>query len=84
MREARPDLWGTLYYLGKAELALGHAAAAVLMLQQAALRAPDEPAVAYQLGRALQALGRKAEAQQAFARVAQLKAQGNTETMLMK
>lgn len=84
VREARPDLWGTLYYLGKAELALGHAEAAVPMLQQAARRAPGESAVAYQLGRALQALGRKAEAREAFARVARLKAQGNTETILMR
>ncbi|MBY0508421.1 MAG: tetratricopeptide repeat protein [Bryobacteraceae bacterium] len=82
--EARPDLWGTHYYLGKAELALGHSAKALPLLQKAANRAPDESAVQYQLGRALQSLGRAAEAKQAFARVAQLKARGNTETIRMK
>ncbi len=82
--DARPDLWGTHYYLGKAKLALGEAAAALPLLQRAAARAPGESAVQYQLARALQALGRKAEAQQAFARVAKLKAQGNTETIVMK
>ncbi len=84
VREARPDLWGTLYYLGKAELALGHSPAALPLLERAAARAPDEAAVQYQLGRALQALGRKTEAQAAFARVAKLKAAGHTETILMK
>lgn len=82
--ESRPDLWGTHYYLGKAQLALGHAAAAVPLLQTAAARAPGESSVHYQLGRALQSLGRKAEAQRAFARVSQLKAQGNAETIVMK
>ena len=82
--EARPDLWGTYYYLGRAQLALGHAALALPLLQRAAARAPGESAVQYQLARALQLLGRKAEAQQAFARVARLKAQGNSDTIVMK
>jgi tetratricopeptide (TPR) repeat protein len=82
--EARPDLWGTHYYLGKAQLALGHADVALPLLRTAAAKAPNESAVQYQLARTLQALGRKAEAQQAFARVAKLKVNANTETIVMK
>ena len=49
-----------------------------------AARAPSESAVQYQLARTLQALGRKAEAQQVFARVARLKVRANSETIVMK
>ena len=84
VREARPDLWGTSYYLGKAQLALGNAAAALPLLRTAASRAPDEAPVQYQLARALQALGRKAEAKLAFARVSRLKSKANSESILMK
>ena len=81
---ARPDLWGTSYYLGKAQLALGKPALALPQLRQAARRAPAEAPVQFQLARALQALGRTAEAAQAFARVRQLQAAANNESIVMK
>jgi len=84
VRTARPDLWGTCYYLGKAQLALGKPGAALPLLEQAAKRAPNEAPVQYQLARALQALGRRAQAKQAFARVAALQAQSNSESIVMK
>jgi len=80
---SRPDLWGTSYYLGKAQLALGKPNAALPLLQEAARRAPKESPVQYQLARAYQALGRRAEAAQAFARVARLKSKANSESILM-
>lgn len=83
VKSARPDLWGTSYYLGKAQLALGKPAAALPLLQEAARRAPNESPVQYQLARAYQALGRRAEATQAFAKVARLKSQANSESILM-
>ena len=46
--------------------------------------APGESAVQYQLARTLQALGRKNEAQLAFARVSRLKAQANSDAIVMK
>jgi Flp pilus assembly protein TadD len=84
VRTARPDLWGTSYYLGKAQLAMGKPALALPLLQEAARRAPNEAPVQYQLARALQALGRKAEAKTAFARVSQLQASANSESILMR
>ncbi len=84
VRSSRPDLWGTSYYLGKAQLALGKAALALPLLLEAARRATNESPVQYQLARAYQALGRKTEAAQAFASVARLKAQANSETILMR
>ena len=83
VKTARPDLWGTSYYLGKAHLALGKPAAALSLLQEAARRAPNESPVHYQLARAYQALGRRTEAAQAFAKVARLKSQANSESILM-
>ena len=80
---SRPDLWGTSYYLGKAQLALGKPNAALPLLQEAARRAPKESPVQYQLARAYHALGRRAEAAQAFARVARLKSKANSESILM-
>ncbi len=84
VKSSRPDLWGTSYYLGKAQLALGKPALALPLLIEAAHRAPNESPVQYQLARAYQGLGRKTEAAQAFARVARLKAQANSETILMR
>ncbi len=84
VKKARPDLWGTSYYLGKAQLSLGKPALALPLLQEAARRAPNEAPVQYQLARTLQALGRKAEAAQAFARVNRLKSDANAESILMK
>lgn len=82
--ESRPDLWGTHYYLGKAQMLLGNARAALPLLETAVQRAPREAPVHYQLARALQSLGRAAEAKQAFARVAQLQRQANSESIVMK
>lgn len=84
VRTARPDLWGTSYCLGKAQLALGKPGGALPLLEQAAKRAPNEAPVQYQLARALQALGRRAQANHAFARVAALQAQSNSESIVMK
>ena len=84
VKSSRPDLWGTSYYLGKAHLALGKAAAALPLLREAARQAPNESPVQYQLARACQALGLKTEAAQAFARVARLKSQANSESILMR
>jgi Flp pilus assembly protein TadD len=81
---SRPDLWGTHYYLGKAQMLLGNAKAALPLLDTAAQRAPGEAPVHYQRARALQSLGRAAEAKQAFARVAQLQRQANSESIVMK
>jgi tetratricopeptide (TPR) repeat protein len=81
---ARPDLWGTHYYLGKAQLQLGNAKAALPLLETAAKRAPEEAPVHYQLARALQSLGRATEAKVAFARVAKLQRQSNSESIMMK
>lgn len=83
VKSARPDLWGTSYYLGKAQLSLGKAAAALPLLLEASRRAPNESTVQYQLGRAYQVLGRRTQAAQSFARVARLKSQANSESILM-
>lgn len=80
----RPDLWGTSYYLGKAQLALGNPRAALPLLAAAAQRAPTEAPVLYQWARALQANGRKLEADRLFRRVAQLQRQAAAETIVMK
>ena len=65
-------------------LELCNAAPAPPLLQTAARRDPREATVHYQLARALQALGRAAEARQAFARVAQLRREANPESIVMK
>ncbi len=80
----RPDLWGTSYYLGKAQLALDNAKEALPLLAQAAKRAPNEAPVLYQWARALQASGRKLEADRLFRRVAQLQRQAAAEIIVMK
>jgi len=72
-RAARPDFWGSYYYLGRAKLARKDPAAADL-LQTAARLNPGEAPVFFQLARALDASGRKAEAAQARARFAELNA----------
>jgi Flp pilus assembly protein TadD len=84
VQDARPDLWGTFYYLGKAQLSQGKASLALPLLQQAATRVPNDTSVQYQLARTLQALGRKAEAAQAFARLSKLRAQSVPEQIQLK
>jgi tetratricopeptide (TPR) repeat protein len=69
-----PDAWGPLYYLGRIHLAQGDVRQALLFLDRAAKLKPEEPAIYYQLGRALQKDGRENEARAAFARLQQLKA----------
>jgi len=81
---ARPDLWGTHCYLGKAQVLLGNTKAALPLLETAAKRVPEEAPVHYQLARASQAVGRPADAKLAFARVAKLQRQANNESIMMK
>lgn len=80
----RPDLWGTSYYLGKAQLALQQPLKAIPLLEQAARHSPKEAAVQYQLARALQLAGRTAEAKQAFARVQALQKAGAQEPLVLR
>jgi Flp pilus assembly protein TadD len=68
-----PDSWAAFYYHGKALLGLGQAAKAVRLLWRASELNYDEASVSYQLGRALQALGRTGEAKIAMARVRELR-----------
>ena len=63
------------YYLGKAKLRLEKPAEAVVLLQRAVTLNPADEALAYyELGRALKACGREAEARTALARVHDLQA----------
>jgi len=72
---AKPDFWAPCFYLGKAKLQLEKPAEAVVLLQRAAALNPaDEISVYYQLGKALEACGRRAEARTALARVRDLRA----------
>ena len=74
-KAARPDFWASYFYQGKAELRLQKPAAAVVLLQRAAALNPaDEISVYYQLGKALEACGREAEAHAALARIRDLRA----------
>ncbi len=72
-RALTPDFWGPLYYLGRIDVEQGHYAQALPLLKNAAKQRPEESAIQYQLGRALQKLGREAEARAAFARVKEIK-----------
>jgi tetratricopeptide (TPR) repeat protein len=81
---ARPKLWGTHYYLGKAKLALNQPRAAIPLLAQAAKLSPNEAPVQYQLARAYQAAGRMLEAKQAFARVQKLQQQAQPEPLVLR
>jgi Flp pilus assembly protein TadD len=72
-RQASPDAWGPLYYLGRIYLDRGDVKQALVCLERAAKLKADEPAVHYQLGRALRKAGREAEARNAFAVVKRLK-----------
>jgi Flp pilus assembly protein TadD len=69
-----PDSWAAFFYRGKALFELNQAAKALPMLQHAAELNDTEAAVFYQLGRALQTLGRTGEAKTAIARVRELRA----------
>ena len=60
--------------MGKAKLRLEQPAEAVALLQRAVELNPDEATAYYQLGRALQACGREAEARAALRRVQELRA----------
>ena len=62
------------FYLGKAKLRLKKAAEAVVPLQRAVELNPDDASVYYQLGKALEACGREAEARRALLRVRDLRA----------
>ena len=73
-RELKPNFWGSYFYLAKAR-----PAEAIPLLQKAAELNPSESAIFYQLGRALTAAGRPAEAAAAMQRVRELKAQGLAE-----
>jgi Flp pilus assembly protein TadD len=53
---------------------MGHPAEAVVLLQKAVELNPDEANAYYQLGRALEACGRDAEARRALLRVQDLRA----------
>jgi tetratricopeptide (TPR) repeat protein len=72
-KEASPDAWGPLYYLGRIYLDHGDVKQALICLERAAKLKGDEPAVYYQLGRALRKAGREAEARSALAEVKRLK-----------
>jgi tetratricopeptide (TPR) repeat protein len=72
---AKPDSWAAYFYLGKAKLRLERPAEAVVLLQRAVQLNPADEALAYyELGRALKACGREAEARAALARVRDLQA----------
>jgi tetratricopeptide (TPR) repeat protein len=72
---AKPDFWAPYFYLGKAKLQLARPVEAVPLLQRAAALNPgDEISVYYQLGKALEACGRRGEARTALARVRDLRA----------
>jgi Tfp pilus assembly protein PilF len=66
-RDARPEFWGSYYYLGKAT---NDAA----LLQRAAELNPNEPSIYYQLARLLKAAGRDAEARTAAGKSTELRA----------
>ncbi len=67
-----PDSAPALLALGISLLQTGQAAAAVTELEQAAKREPRMRQAYYQLGRAYQSLGRKSDAEAAFAKVQEL------------
>ena len=72
---AKPDSWAVYYYLGKAKMRLEKPAEAVALLQRAvALNPADEALAYYELGRALKACGREADARAALARVRDVQA----------
>lgn len=74
-KTAKPDFWAPYFYLGKAKLQLDQPAESAVLLQRAAALNPaDEISVYYQLGKALEACGRGAEARTALARVRDLRA----------
>ncbi|HUB84024.1 MAG TPA: tetratricopeptide repeat protein [Bryobacteraceae bacterium] len=74
-KTAKPDFWAPFFYLGKAKLRMEKPAEAVPLLRRAAALNPaDEVSVYYQLGKALEACGRTAEAHAALARVRDLRA----------
>jgi Flp pilus assembly protein TadD len=62
VREARPEFWGSYYYLGKAAIARSAPAEAVRLLRKAAELRPEDPSVLYLLARALKTTGHDAEA----------------------
>jgi predicted Zn-dependent protease len=64
-----PDSWATYFYMGKAELLLGHTAAAVPLLQQATTLNPDDSGAFYLLARAFRSEHRAQDADAAMERV---------------
>lgn len=69
-RQARPEFWGSYYYLGKFK-------SDAAMLQKAAELKPDEPSVWYQLARVLKAAGMDEEARDATRRMTALRAKAS-------
>lgn len=64
-RAARPDFWGSYYYLGRARLQLQDPHEAVKLLERAAELNSEEQSVFFQLSRALKLAGRDADSQRA-------------------
>jgi cytochrome c-type biogenesis protein CcmH/NrfG len=69
-RQARPEFWGSYYYLGKFR-------SDAALLRKAAELKPDEPSVWYQLARVLKAEGRNEEARDATRRMTALRAKAS-------
>lgn len=72
--EGMPDSWAIPFYVGKARLKMGEAAAAVTELRKAAALNTDEPQVFYLLANALRLTGHPERAKVAMHRVAELHA----------
>jgi predicted Zn-dependent protease len=64
-----PDSWATYFYMGKAELLLDHAVAAVPLLRRATDMNPDDSGAFYLLARAFKSEGRARDADAAMQRV---------------
>jgi cytochrome c-type biogenesis protein CcmH/NrfG len=73
VRESRPELWGSYYYLGKAALARSAPAEAARLLRTASKLRPDDTSVLYLLARALTATGQDAEASVVMRRLADVR-----------
>jgi tetratricopeptide (TPR) repeat protein len=68
------EMWGALYYLGRARLEQRRLTEAVGLLERAARLAPEQPAVFQQLARAYAAAGRRQDSQRAAERLRALSA----------
>jgi tetratricopeptide (TPR) repeat protein len=79
VQQARPDFWGSYYYLGKAALSRPDAAEAVPLLRKAAELRPDDASVLYVLARALKAAGKSEASEQISRRLEQMRARTRDE-----